>query len=695
MDRLSQAVINHKKSILAVFLIASVLGGLLSLNVSINYNTVDYLPPDAQSTTAIRIMQTEFGGEIPNAKVMLTDVSIHDVLEYKEKIAAVEGITSVTWLDDVVGADTLKTTPVEFLDGSLVESYYKNNDALMDLTIESGQEQSAVEAIYEIIGEENAAAGEAVSIAETQAMSVSEVVNAMLILIPVVLVILIVSTSSWAEPLFFLLTIGAAILINMGTNILFGEISFITRTVSPVLQLAVSLDYSIFLLHSFNRHRQSFEPEKAMKLAMKESLSTVAASAATTMIGFAALIFMRFRVGADLGLNLLKGIIFSFVSVMVFMPALTLLSFKLIDKTKHRKLMPDLGKAGSLLMKVRIPFMILALVIAIPCLLAQSNNQFLYGTSNITSVSRVGKDAALIEEKFGRQNTMALLVPKGDMGTEAELSDELSRLPHVTDVISYSTAIGAQIPVEFVPGEAVDQFYSTQYSRIIINTDTVDEGDEAFDTVRNILDTASEYYDEYWLAGQSVSLYDMKKTVSVDNRLVNLIAIGGIFLVLLVTFRSVSLPFLLVFTIETAIWINLSFPYFTGTPLNFIGFLVISTVQLGATVDYAILFTNAYLSNRKLHPKKDAMHITIQENLAAVLISALTLAISGFTLAYTSNNPIIIELGMLLGRGTLLSLAMVACVLPGLLVLFDKIIRKTTLNNRFHGIKNGKGSDIE
>ena len=346
-------------------------------------------------------------------------------------------------------------------------------------------------------------------------------------------------------------------------------------------------------------------------------------------------------------------------------------------------------------MKVRIPFMILALVIAIPCLLAQSNNQFLYGTSNITSVSRVGKDAALIEEKFGRQNTMALLVPKGDMGTEAELSDELSRLPHVTDVISYSTAIGAQIPVEFVPGEAVDQFYSTQYSRIIINTDTVDEGDEAFDTVRNILDTASEYYDEYWLAGQSVSLYDMKKTVSVDNRLVNLIAIGGIFLVLLVTFRSVSLPFLLVFTIETAIWINLSFPYFTGTPLNFIGFLVISTVQLGATVDYAILFTNAYLSNRKLHPKKDAMRITIQENLAAVLISALTLAISGFTLAYTSNNPIIIELGMLLGRGTLLSLAMVACVLPGLLVLFDKIIRKTTLNNRFHGIKNGKGSDIE
>lgn len=695
MEWFSRAVINHKKGIIALFAVAAVLGGILSVFVSVNYNTVDYLPSDAQSTTAIRIMKDEFGGEMPNARVMLTNVSIHEALEYKAEIAAAEGVAAVTWLDDVIGLDTLKTTPVEFLDASIVESYYRDNNALMSLTVESGREQTAVRAIYEIIGEENAAAGEAVSIAEAQAMSVSEVVNAMALLIPIVLVILIVSTSSWIEPLFFLVTIGAAILINMGTNLAFGEISFITRTVSPILQLAVSMDYTIFLLHSFNSHRQTVEPEKAMKIAMKESLSTVAASAATTMIGFAALMFMRFGIGSDLGLNLLKGIIFSFISVMVFLPAITLTSYRLIDKTRHRKLLPDLKKAGSVLMKIRIPFLVLAVIIAVPCFLAQSETNFLYGTSNITTVTRVGRDTGSIEEKFGRQNTLALLVPRGDTGTEAELSDALSKLPNVTGVISYTTAVGAQIPSEFVPEDALEQFYSEHYARIIINTDTEDEGTEAFDTVRSVLDTASAYYGEYWLAGQSASLYDMRDIVSVDNQRVNLIAVIGIFLVLLVTFRSVSLPFLLVFTIETAIWINLSFPYFAGRPLNFVGYLIISTVQLGATVDYAILFTNTYLGNRKEHPKKDAMRMTIGDNLVAVLIPAVILATAGFTLAYTSNNPIIVELGVLLGRGTLLSLVMVACVLPALLVLFDGVIRKTTLNNRFHGVKKGKGSDIE
>mgnify|MGYP001420208303 FL=1 len=694
MDRFSQAVIIHKKWILAAFMIAAVLGGMLSVFVPVNFNTVDYLPSDAQSTTAIRIMKDEFGGEMPNARVMITNVSIHEALDYKAKIAATEGVADVSWLDDVVGLDTLKTTPVEFLDTSVVESYYKDNNALMNLTVRSGMELDAVGAIYETIGEENAAAGEAVSIAEAQAMSVSEVVKAMALLIPVVLVILILSTGSWIEPMFFLVSIGVAIFINMGTNILLGEISFITRTVSPILQLAVSLDYTIFLLHSFNSHRLTVEPEKAMKLAMKESLSTVAASAATTMIGFAALIFMRFGIGADLGLNLLKGIIFSFISVMVFLPALTLTLYRLIDKTRHRKLLPDFKGAGNVLMKIRIPFLVLVLIIAIPCFLAQSGADFMYGTGNVTKATRVGKDTAFIEEKFGRQNTLALLVPKGDTGTEAELSDALSRLPHVTGVISYTTAVGAQIPAEFAPDEALEQFYSEHYARIIINTDTEDEGDEAFDTVRSVLDTASAYYDEYWLAGQSASLYDMRDIVSVDNRRVSLIAIIGIFLVLLVTFRSASMPFLLVFTIETAIWINLSFPYFTGQPLNFVGYLIISTVQLGATVDYAILIANTYLGNRKVYPKKEAMRITISDNLVAVLISAVTLAVSGFTLAYTSNNPIIIELGILLGRGTLLSFVMVACVLPALLVLFDGVIRKTTLNNGFHGAKNGKGSDI-
>ncbi|QNU68129.1 MMPL family transporter [Ruminiclostridium herbifermentans] len=676
MVNFSHAIIRYKKTILLVFLCVALLSALISLNVSVNYDMVDYLPKDAQSTSAIKIMQEEFGGETANARVMLTNVSIQEALQYKQKISEIEGVTSVSWLDNIVGLDTLQTTPLEFLDSSIVKNYYKDKNALLTLSIESGKESVAVNAIYELIGENNAAAGDAVNAAETQAMSVSEVMNAMFILLPIIIIILIISTTSWIEPLLFLFTIGIAIVINMGTNIIFGEISFITQTVSPILQLAVSLDYAIFLLHSFRHHRMSHEPQQAMLFAIKESIPTVAASAATTVVGFAALIFMRFGIGADLGINLLKGIILSFISVMVFLPALTMISYKAIDKTSHRKLIPEFKKPGNLLIKVRIPFLVLALFVVIPSFLAQSQTEFIYGMSSITSASRVGKDTAFIEEKFGKENVLVILVPKENAGKQSEFCNVLSEIPHVTSVVSFVTAVGSEVPPEFVPKEVVKEFYSENYARIILYTDTAEEGETTFDLVQTVLDKAAMHYDTYFLAGQSTTLFDMKSIVSTDTKVTNLVAILGIVLVLLVTFRSTILPLLLLFTIETAIWINLSFPYFTDKPLSFIGYLIISTVQLGATVDYAILLTNAYMNNRKILSKKDAMQTTLTNNLAAILTSAVILASAGFTLAFTTSNPIISELGTLLGRGTLLSVTMVACVLPALLILLDKFFRK-------------------
>ncbi|TAH74778.1 MAG: RND family transporter [Anaerolineaceae bacterium] len=651
----------------------------MASTVSVNYNMVDYLPRDAGSTIAVRIIEEEFVGDMPGARVMINDVSIMEALEYKELLTYIEGVTSVGWLDDVIGIDTLQSVPLEFLDKAIVENYYKDNNALMTISIESGKEQNTVAQLYDLIGEDNAASGEAITSAEMQNMSVSEVLNAMLILLPIVILVLIISTSSWVEPLLFLSSIGIAIVINMGTNIIFGEISFISNTVSPILQLAVSLDYAIFLLHSFNNHRLNEEPGKAMVLAMKESVPTVAASAATTVIGFAALMFMRFGIGADLGINLLKGVLLSFISVMVFMPALTLLLYKAIDKTRHRKLMPDFKSSGKLIIKIRIPFMILALIIVIPTFLAQSKTQFMYGTGDITATSRVGRDTALIEESFGKENLLVLLVPKENTGKEKELCEELTHLQHIKSIVSYVNNVGAEIPQEFVPDEAYDQFYSENYSRIILYTDTNEEDSAAFETIEAIMDITQGYYDSHYIAGTSATLYDMKNMVSTDNRLVNLIAVIGIYVVLLLTFRSISLPFILVFCIETAIWINLSVPYFTDKPINFLGYLIISTVQLGATVDYAILFTSSYLNNRKAMSPKDSMRDTISNNLVAIFTSAIILASAGFALALTSNNPIISELGLLLGRGTLLSLTMVAFVLPALLVLFDSLIQKTTM----------------
>jgi predicted RND superfamily exporter protein len=282
-----------------------------------------------------------------------------------------------------------------------------------------------------------------------------------------------------------------------------------------------------------------------MKNAIKESVSTVAASASTTVIGFASLMFMRFGIGADLGITLLKGVILSFITVMVFLPSITLLLYKTIDKTRHRKFIPDFKGSGKFIMKIRIPFLILALVIVIPVFLAQSKTEFLYGLGDITASTRAGTDSRLIEEKFGKDNMLVLLIPKENVGKEKELCDKLSALTHVTSVISYETSVGSIIPHEFVPKEAYDQFYSENFSRIVLYTDNGEEDKAAFETIETITDIADKYYDTHYLTGTSATLYDMKSTVSSDTRRVNIVAIIGIFIVLLITFRSISLPFIL------------------------------------------------------------------------------------------------------------------------------------------------------
>ncbi|OJU14734.1 MAG: RND transporter [Clostridiales bacterium 43-6] len=691
MNKFSDIVVHHKRTVIVVFIAVAVICMVISSFVSVNYKMVDYLPDDALSTNAITIMKDEFGGSLPNARVMISGISISEALTYKDKLAKTEGISDVSWLDDVVGRGTLTSTPAEFLDQTLLQNYYKDGSALISITVESGKEKDTVARVRALIGDGNAVAGEASETASAQEMSVSEVAKAMGILLPVIIIILLLTTTSWIEPLLFLASIGIAVIINMGTNAFLGQTSFVTQTISPILQLAVSLDYAIFLLHSFSAYRKDHPPETAMKLAMKKSVSAIAASAATTVFGFMALMFMRFEIGSDLGINLVKGVTISFVSVMVFLPALTLMGYQLIDRTKHRKLIPDFTKAGKWLTKISLPFLIVAVIVVVPSFLAQTNVTFMYGMGSMTKQSVAGKEAALVEKKFGSENTLVLLVPGKDKGKETELCSELNNISHVTNVVSYVTSVGAEIPAEYLEKQITDQFYSKNYTRVILYTDMEAEGDDAFQTVKKVTETTEKYYDNFYMAGQSATLYDMKNIVSTDTNVVNLCAIIGIFLVLLLTYKSLTMPLFLLFTIETAIWVNLSFSYFGSLSFSFIGFLVISTVQLGATVDYAILLSDRYLSNRKEMGKKEAIRKALGDNIVAILTSATILATAGFALALTSSNKIISELGTLLGRGTILSLAMVLFVLPSLLTIFDKVIQKTSLNHGFHKQKGISG----
>jgi predicted RND superfamily exporter protein len=307
-----------------------------------------------------------------------------------------------------------------------------------------------------------------------------------------------------------------------------------------------------------------------------------------------------------------------------------------------------------------------------------------YGSGGVETAGRSGGGKAEIREEFGQSTTMVLLAPRGDVARELALGERIERLDHVTSVISYANMVGTVFPPEFLGEDVTDRFYSPGYARIVVYTDTPDEGDLAFTVVGEIRDAARSYYgDGVYSVGQSTNLYDMKDVVAKDNQVVTLIAVAAIFLVLLATFRSATLPFILLLTIETGIWVNLAIPYFMGESINFIGYLVLNTVQLGATVDYAILLTTTYMRNRRLMPQREAMHKAMGQNFKSILVSAAVLATAGFTLYATSTNPPVADIGLLLGRGTLLSLVMVVCFLPAMLRLLDKPVSKTTYRADF------------
>ncbi|OYD09952.1 RND transporter [Paludifilum halophilum] len=653
--------------------------------VSVNYNMVDYLPDDAPSIQAMDLMEDEFDEPIANARVMVRDVSITESLAYKERLEAIDGVTGVTWLDDVI--DLKK--PIEMADPDTVEPYYQDETALFSLNIREGDEVATTDQIYDLIGEENAISGEAVDTATSQKMAGQESLNAAALLVPIIIIILILSTTSWIEPLFFLTAIGISVLINLGTNIFIGEISFVTQSVAPILQLAVSLDYAIFLLHSFSDYRKRVsDPNEAMRRAIKQSFPAIAASASTTFFGFIALSFMNFGIGADLGFNLVKGIVLSFISVVVFLPALTLMFYKWIDRTQHKPLFPSLENIGKRVMQFRIPNLILLLLLIVPAFLAQSQTSFIYGVGEQPETTRAGADAAAIQEEFGKNTSMILLVPKGGMGKEEELVQHLEELPHVSSVISYVNTVSSAIPPDYLEESATEPFYSKNYTRITLNTETDSEGDEAFSLIDEVRDTAESYYDEVHLLGESVTLYDIKNTVEQDNTVVNLLTIIMIAIVLVITFRSISIPIVLLLTIQSAVWLNLSVPYFTDSSLVYVGYLIISTVQLAATVDYGILFTENDRNLRQEMPAMKAIKKTIDDKMFAILISASILSSVGFILSFTSTNPIVSSIGLLLGRGALLAFVMVVFALPAMLVVFDRVIEKTTLRANFY---KGKG----
>lgn len=413
-----------------------------------------------------------------------------------------------------------------------------------------------------------------------------------------------------------------------------------------------------------------------MAEALCKSATSILSSSLTTVIGFLALGLMRFRLGTDLGLALAKGVAISLVTVFIFMPALIVCTYRWMDKTKHKSFMPAFKGLGKAVHKIAIPMVCIFALLIAPCYLGSNANSYLYGASEIFGEdTRLGKDTNQIEKVFGESDTYVLLVPKGDTAAEKELSDELNELSEVTSIISYVDMAGAEIPSAYLDGDTLAQLQSDNYSRFVLSVSVPYEGEETFALVENIRTIADNYYPgETYLAGEGVSTCDLKETVTADMLKVNLIAIGAVFIVLLFTFRSPILPVILVLCIETAIWLNLSVPYFTDEPVYYLAYLIISSVQLGATVDYAILMTNRYKENRHTLDKKAAAEQTVSDVFVSIMTSGSVLTIVGLLLGWVSSNMLLAQLGIFVGRGAIFSLLIVLMVLPGLLYLLDRLV---------------------
>lgn len=666
-------VVRHRKLILALFLAAAVVCFFLKGMVSVNYDMTDYLPQDKPSSVALDTMKEEFDQGVPNARVMIKDVSVPEALKYKEKIKKVDGVTSVAWLDDAADLEE----PLSSLDQSTVETYYKDNNALMSIAIEEEKRLDAVSAIRKIIGDDNDMTGSAVSAAYATKNTVHEIRKISGIAVAFVLLVLLLTTMSWAEPFLILIGIGVAIIINAGTNLVFGEISFVSNAAGSILQLAVSLDYSVFLIHRFTECRREFEdPEEAMVEALCRSTNSIASSGMTTVIGFLALVTMEFDLGVDIGLVLTKGIAISLITVFVFTPGLVLLTYKLIDKTVHRSLLPSFKGFGRFVQRITIPAVcIFALVIG-PAFHFYNQNDFYFGSSHIFGEGTLyGDETQEIKDSFGQSDSYVLMVPKGSTAKETDLSQKLQRIPQVKSILSFVDNAGAEVPPEYLDPGMLSKLESNKYSRMVLTVDAAYEGTKTFDLVKKIRKIAQEYYpDKYLLAGEGVSTCDLKDTVTGDMKRVNFIAIGAVFLVLLMMMRKTLLPVILVLSIETAIWINLSIPALSGSTVFYIAYLIISSIQLGATVDYAILMTDRYRENRDSQEKKDAVVQTIAQVLPSILTSGSALAMVGYLLGYISTNGLLAQLGVFIGRGALISLAVVVFVLPGMLYIFDRFV---------------------
>ena len=747
--RLAAFIVDKRYGFFLAFIGSAIFCAVASGWVAVNDDLTSYLPADTETRQGVVLMDEEFI-TLATADVLVDNISYQQALAVQSLLEGIDGVKSVAFDE----------TP----------EHYRDTEALLQVTF-SGEAEDAVSlAAMEQVKE--ALAGRDVYINSEVGADIAQIIAAemnivVVIAIVIILAVLLFTSHTYMEIPVLLLTFGMAAILNMGTNFIFGEISFVSKSIAVVLQLALALDYAIILCHRYTEERALLEPREAVIAALSKALPEISGSSLTTISGLAAMTFMHFRIGYDMGIVLIKAIFFSLLSVFTLMPGLLLLFSKAIDKTHHRSFVPKINLWGKWIIKSRYVVPPVFLVMLLGAFFLSNHCPYVYGYSTLSTVKQNDNQiaAAKIKADFGSTNTIALLVPAGDYKAEerliASLEDQpaivsitaLANIPALDDYVltdfltprqfselteldieaarllysayaanedSYGQIVSGidqfGVPLvdmfmflydqkeqgyitlngelsdelETMHAELVDakaQLAGANYSRMVLELALPEESAETFaflDTLHAI--AASEYPERVYLVGESTKDRDLSQSFETDNILISILSVVFVIIVLLFTFKSVGLPLLLIVVIQGSIWMNFSFPYLTQSNLFFISYLVVSAIQMGANIDYAIVITNRYTVLKREMPIKEAMTLALNQAFPTIVTSGTMLASAGVLIGQLSSDPTIASIGTCLGRGTVISILLVMGVLPQILLLGDTIIERTyfTLKRPVH-----------
>lgn len=695
MKKFGKLIVKLRIPILILSVLLLIPAAIGYFNTKVNYDILYYLPGDIDTMKGQDILLDDFG-KGAYAMVVVDGMNKKNVSELVKKVEKVDHVANVISYNGIVGDGV----PAEILPDKF-RSYFENDDSgatlfaiFFDDTTSSTETMDAIEELRDVTDKQCYIAGMSAVVTDTKSMSEKETPIYVLVAVLLVCVVLAIFMDSFLVPVLFMVSIGMAIVYNLGTNIFLGEVSYITKALAAVLQLGVTLDYSIFLWHSYKEEKEKNpgDHKEAMAVAIGNTLTSVVGSSITTVAGFIALCFMSFTLGLDLGIVMAKGVIFGVIGCVTILPSLILTFDKALEKTMHKEIMPNFDKPARWIVKHSWLFLIVFLGLLYPAIYGYNHTKVYYDLSDtLPDKLNCSQANKLLAENFDKTNSIYMILADTNLSKDDSIAmiDEIKELDGISTAMSLDSVVGAELPTEMLPDSLVSELKGNEYQIMMISTNYAIASDEINDQIDKVDEIAKKYDAKSMVIGEAPCTKDLITITDKDFKTVSIVSIAAIFVIIFVVLKSISLPVILVAAIEFAIFVNMGIPYFTGTSIPFISSVVIGTIQLGATVDYAILMTTRYKRERAAgESKKEAISIALGTSIPSIIVSALGFFAATFGVGMIASVDMISSLCILMARGAIISMLVVIFILPSLFVLFDKLIINTSIG--FKSKKNKK-----